>query len=248
MKRGLILAAAGVLLAANAWALFSVSRNRREAPGGTVDLTEHELSLRRESSESTALFLEIEWDTAATQPGRRGAPPWLDAAKLTELGFNCPASPADSRGVEQDRSLPSRPVFLVLEYQADAGLSGRNDRPRKTRLLAVDAGLNPRQLRQKHPDTARQIIARGLVRAALGEQNGSAANPLPPSRWEGWIAELLPSRIFVPQPHSAVLAALPPRSGSDRAGAIPEPRYTVTVSWGQNYEPWIIGIRTSGKR
>ena len=248
MKRVLILAAAGVFLAANAWALFSVSRNRREALGGTVDLTERELSLFQESGESTALFLEIEWDTAATRPERRRAPPWLDAAKLAELGFDCPVTLADPRGVEHDRSLPSRQVFLVLEYQEDARLSGRNDRPRKTRLLAVDAGLDPRQLRKKHPDTARHIIARGLVRAAFGEHNGSTENPQRQSRWEGRIVELLPGRIFVPQPHSAVLAALPPRSGSDRAGAIQEPRYTMTVSWGQNYEPWIIGIRTSGKR
>ncbi len=248
MKRALILAAAGVVLAANAWALFSAARNRRDAPGGTVDLSERELSLPRESGESTALFLEIEWGAAGASPERGGSPPWLDAVKLAELGFDCQAAPANPRAIERDRSRPSRPAFLVLDCRGGGWQPGRSDRAGNTRLLAVDAGLDPRLLRKKYTDPARYIIARGLVRAAFREKDDSPGTSVPQPRWQGWITELLPGQIFVPRPHSAALAGLPRRPGRDRAETNQEPRYTVTVSWGQHYEPWIIGMRMRGGR
>ena len=243
MKRAIVLAAAGVILAANAWPLISVSRNRSDAPGGTVELTERELLLPSRSGESTAVFLELDWDTLSISPEHRWEPQWLDAAKLPELGFDCRVAVTHPDARKHYRSMRTALVFLVLEYEGEAWKQASPNRKRKTRLFAVDAGRHPHRLREKYADTARYIITRGLVNLRFQERSIPEEKRLPQPRLQGWIEAVLPDRIFVPLPHSKVLEDLRHGGGSSHDGVEGGPRFAVTVSWGRNHEPWMSGVR-----
>ncbi len=239
----MVLAAAGIVLAANAWVAVSVSENRGDARGGTVELTERELHLDSEGGESTAIFLHIEWDSISSRPRDRGAPRWLDAAKLAELGFDCsyPVTRPDAR--ERYGSMTATEVFVVLEHEGEAWKEADPKRERKTRLFAVDAGRDPSRLREKYADAARYIIARGLARAFLYEPDPREGNPPSQPRLQGRIETLFPDEIFVPLPHSKALEGLRGRDEPERDKQEAEPRFAVTVSWGKLYEPWVIGAR-----
>lgn len=239
MRTALILAAVGIVLLANSWLLVSVARNRGEAPGGTVELTERELRLRPVGGESTALFLELDWDTLATQPGRRGAARWLDAAKLATLGFDCRLPATDPDAKTHYQSSLARLLFVVLEYEGDAWRQAEADRRRATRLFAVDAGGDPQRLREQYDDPTRYLIAKGLVKLRW-EQLDRASSP----RLQGWIQALVPSQVFVPRPHNRVFRGLEPRDGSSDSA---EPRFVATLSWGRNHEPWLTAARRIGR-
>ncbi|RPI29081.1 MAG: DUF4824 family protein, partial [Acidobacteria bacterium] len=90
MRRKLSLSAAlGLVLLSNAWVLYGVWQNRREAVG-IVELTERELCFSRSSADNTGVFLQLIWDSQALR--RRlepqDGPGWFDRAKLAELGFD----------------------------------------------------------------------------------------------------------------------------------------------------------------
>ena len=85
----LVLAAAAVVVAVNAWTLIAARHNRSDPNGGTVELTEREVRLAQVPWESTVTVLELSWDVLSDTPGRRDPPAWLDATKLAELGFDC---------------------------------------------------------------------------------------------------------------------------------------------------------------
>lgn len=243
MKRGLILAAAAVVLAANIWALLAVSRNRSGAPGGTVELTERELRLRPVPGESTALFLELEWDVLPAPSTHREAPRWLDAAKISELGFDCSVRVTDPAARDHYRSLMARPVFVALEYEGKALEQAPPDRRQQTRLFAVDAGLDPDRLRERHADTNRYIIARGLVRVWLEEEKPSVGELPSKPRLQGQVTTLFPRRIFVPRPHCHLLEGLVASDNARQDERNAEPRFAATISWGNHYEPWVKSVR-----
>jgi hypothetical protein len=243
MRRGLICAAAGIVLAANAWVLVSVSRNRSHDPGGSLELTERELALPERIGESTALFLQVEWDTLPAGAQGQRPPAWLDAPKLTELGFDCSVPVTHPGAQDHYRRMTAAWFFLVLEYAGPAWKQAAADRESATRLFVVDAGRDPRRLREKYPDTARHAIARGVVSPFLREAAVAEGKPAEPPRLQAWVAELLPGQVFVPSPYNRTLEGLRPQGASGRRPRGAEPRFAVTVSWGANYEPWVSGVR-----
>lgn len=243
MKRMTVLAATTVLVVANAWTLGSISQNRNDTRGGRVELTERELRLPREGAESTAIFLELEWNASAGPRERRDTAPWLDTAKLSELGFDCTVPVTQPEARDRYRSQMTALVFLVLELSGEAGEQTSPDRGMRSRLIAVDAGRDPVRLRRKFPDAARHFLTRGLVRLVFRDRAERNGESLAQPRVEGRIAAVLPSQIFVPPPYSKTLAGFRRRDTPARDSADGEPRYAVAVSWGANYEPWITGIR-----
>ena len=240
MKRSLVLAAAAVVLVANAWVVVSAWRNRGDAPGGTVELTERDLRLRSVSSDSTAAFLELRWEVASHEPDDDGAS-WLNADKLQELGFNCRVPVASPHAADHYNSMPPALLYVVLEFDGEAAQkTGGSQTPR---LLVVDAGRDARQLRSKYPDPARHLLSRAVVQPFLKERNRREKRPLPQPRLSARIQRLLPQLIFVPPPHSSVLQGLRRRPDSPKEPGDLAPRYAVTVSWGTRYEPWVRSIR-----
>jgi len=238
MRTVLALAAGGIVILANTVLLISVSRNRADTPGGSVELTERELLLRPVGGESTALFLEVDWDTLARAPKGRGAASWLDAAKLEELGFDCSVPVTQPDAEPFYRSLLARQVYVVLEYEGDSWKQASAERRRQTRLFAIDAGQDPGQLRVKYTDRARHLIAKALVGLSF-ERGDTPSFP----RLQGRIERLLPRQVFVPRPHNQVFRGLTPRDRSRGNEAQAEPRFAVTLSWGSNHEPWVVGAR-----
>ena len=250
MKRALVLAAAAaVVLASNAWVLISARRNQTDARGGAVELTERELRLPPMIGDSTAILLELKWDAYSSAPEDEKSPQWLrlpewlNAAKLAELGFDCswPVTNPDAR--DHYSSLPSALVYLVLEYEGEVWKSARPDRRSKSRLFAVDAGRDARRLREKHTDTARYIITRGVVKLFFQERDFRDETPLAQPRLRGRIETVLPHQIFVPPPHNKALLSLRRRGDRPQEQDDKEPRYAVAVSWGHDYEPWVRGVR-----
>jgi hypothetical protein len=242
MRRTLILATVGVVLVANAWVLIAARQNRREPRGGTVELTERELRLAPMLGESTVTLLNLAWDVLSEKPRDQGPPAWLDGKKLAELGFDCAIPVTSPTARRHYGSMSARPVFLVLEYEGDAWQQAHAQRKTTTRLFIVDAGRDARNLRQRYPDTARHILARGVVRPFLQDREGPADTLLAVPRLRGWV-QVLPGQIFVPRPHSRLLEKFQSHDLSGREEAEREPRFAVTVSWGANHEPWVTAVR-----
>jgi hypothetical protein len=243
MRRALIWIAAGVVVVANAWALLAAWQNRRDPRGGTVELTERELRLVSMPGESTVTMLDLKWDVLSEKPQEKGPPRWLDEKKLAELGFDC-AIPVTSPIARQHYgSIAATPVFLVLEYQGEAWRQAHAQRKTTTRLFVVDAGRDARRLRERYPDTARHILARGLVRPFYQDREGHDDTLLAVPRLRGWIQVVSPGQIFVPRPHNRLLEQFQSHDLSGGEEAVREPRFAVTVSWGANYEPWVTAVR-----
>jgi len=252
MRRVLVLTAAAVVLATNAWTLIAAWRNRSGPSGGTMELTERELRLVQVPWESTATSLELRWSVAPGKSAVEGtliAGSWLDATKLEELGFDC-SVPVDSPNAKEHyTSMPRMLVFVVLKYVVEGEgwwQAGRGDPEPETRLFVVDAGRDARRLRDKFADTKRYVITRGVVRLSYQEHSIPDGIPLPKPRLQGEIVSVLPSDIFVPRPHSRVLEEFRHRGPPTPEPPEPpegEPRFAVTVSWGSNYEPWVHGVR-----
>jgi hypothetical protein len=241
MKRVLWLAAALVVLVSNAWVLVSASWNRGDAIGGTVELTERELRLQPLAGDSTAFVLELRWDVDANEPDDDGAPGWLNTAKLQELGFDCRVPVDSPHAREHYRSLPPAWVYVVLEF--DGGAARKPGRRRPTRLVAVDVGHDPGQLRTRYPDLGRHIISRGVVKPFLKGRATLDGRPLSNPRLSAQIQSLQPTTLFVPPPHHRVLQDLRRHDDAKSAHEQNQPRYAATVSWGRRYEPWIRNIR-----
>lgn len=249
MRRALLWTAAGVVLVANAWVFVVAWQNRREPRGGTVELTERELHLVPMLGESTVTLLDLEWDVLSDKAREKGPPGWLDQKKLTELGFDCAVSVTNSIARQHYGSMSAAPVFLVLEYQGDAWQQAQAQRKTTTRLFVVDAGRDARDLRERYPDPARHILARGLVRPFLQEREEPDGALLAVPRLRGWVQTLLPGQIFVPRLHSRLLRQFQSHDLSGREEEQREPRFAVTVSWGANHEPWVTAVRElAGRR
>jgi hypothetical protein len=243
MRSVLLLTAAVVVLAANAWSLIAAWRNRSGSPESTVELTERELRMAEMPWESTATLLELRWDVLSDPPREHGPPAWLDAAKLAEIGFDCTIPLSSKNAKEHYASMPSMLAYLVLEYEGDAWRQASRDRKPKTRLFVVDAGSDARLLRDRYPDAKRHVVVRGVVRLSYQDRSFPDGTLLATPRLQGWIANVLPSQVFVPRPHNRHLEALRHRGPPTEQPDGEAPRFAVTVSWGSNHEPWVRGVR-----
>jgi hypothetical protein len=243
MRRVLVLTAAAVVLAANAWSLIAAWRNGSGASYSSMELTERELRLVQVPWESTATLLEVRWDVISEPPRYRGPPAWLDATKLSELGFDCTVPVSSPNAKEHYASMPAAPIYLVLEYEGEAWRQACRDREPKTRLFVVDAGRDARGLRDRYADAERYIVVRGVVRLSYQKRGFPDGTPLATPRLQGRIESILPSQIFVPQPFSRRLEGFRHRGPPAPEPPEGEPRFAVSVSWGSNYEPWVHGVR-----
>ena len=222
-QRGLLLPIA-VVMTANLVALVGVARNRAGRPEAQVELGERELRLAPLGEENTGLVLRL----VASRPTFRQSPygviendssGWLDRSKLAELGFDTRMDPRDAAAQAHYRRVPPKEAFVALEHQAN------HPQPR---LLAVDVARDPETLRRRYPDSQRFIVTRCLVRLWWRKEE-----------IVGGIPVILVSEIYAPLPYGRVLSGLGSTPNTDDF----EPRYTVTLCYGKNYEPWICACR-----
>jgi hypothetical protein len=241
---------AGLVLVAlaNAAVLAGVAWNRRGEPEATVSLTERELQLPWDAGsdeDDTGLILRLEW---SPRWGSTDSATALPSTTLRELGFRLSPPPG--------RMEPPRSAWVVLEMDGAAWQrwlakrrreveeqqrkAAKSDCPpgrvieemevRESRLVLVDAGLDPEALRRRHPDRSRSLIVPGVVQAS------------------GVVSELRVESIYVPLRLRPVLDEMARDEEVRRqrlAGAEDAPRpprYRAVVAFGRRGEPWLVSV------
>jgi hypothetical protein len=235
--RGLLFAAA-LIVGTNAIVLVGVARNRIGSPLQTIQLTERELPREAGDKENSGVSLRFQWQRFGSTYFDQYA--WMDRTKLEELGFDCQAALRDPKHLPLER-----PAFLALEYDGPAWeqwLKAMEKEPKVihpydstmgSRLFVIDSSRTPGQLIEKYKDQQHYLIVRGVVR--LGVVNWEPTTRKPgPDRLQASVSRLLPESIHVPLPLSAPLGSL--STGTTFAS----PRYTVTLSYGHRFEPWVV--------
>lgn len=246
----------GLILLSNAVALGGVWYNRSGEPEARLTLSSRELErvsdalLRGE--ENSVLRLRLSWRHAAGNARL----PWLDAAKLDELGFS-----AEDLERPLSRQLPRR-VWLVLELDgpayrrqldgarqalqaAESALQAapdneelqrqRDERRRQlqyeeqlaSRLMLVDAGVDAEALRRRWPDRRRQVLLSGRIEPY---RHGAQADYGASIRLDG-------ARLSLPRANRELFRGWP--WGHDETG----PKVQVEVAFGRRHEPWVLSVR-----
>lgn len=119
--------------------------------------------------------------------------------------------------------------------QAEARLV--EERNSASRLFAIDAGLNPTDLRQKYGEASRYAIVRGLVKPYYPGTDDEESR--------GMIAGITIDTIAVPLDIRRELIKLVnlDHPTTDQAAM---PRYAVDLAYGRRNEPWISAVREAG--
>ena len=262
MKRAQLLTiAAAVAIAAPLLVLLASVRNRTAEPEAEVELTERELRLVPLGEGRRWAVLRLDWnrDLQWTQQ----EPGWFDGAKLAALGFDTRLPVSDSRASGFYGWQPAREVFLALEVDgpaaAAADLANPDDIPARSRLHPVDAALDARALRARHPDRHRVLVVRAVVAAECFSQWDRETRKASPPFLRGRIQRLLVEEIQVPRGKRALLdalasgEALPPGAGATSPAATASgrpsgdvPRYRVVLRTGHRLEPWVAEVRPPG--
>ncbi len=135
------------------------------------------------------------------------------------------------------QALSADPSNKVLIDQArGAEQHWLRERDENSRLFVIDAGLDPRLMRQQYPDRSRYLIAGGTIRASWGYYRSVAAQRQQPA---GYVHALNVSSINVPARFRTVLE---PMLATD-SSASGSRRFTISIAYGRRYEPWIVDIR-----
>ncbi len=104
----------------------------------------------------------------------------------------------------------------------------------KSRLFAIDAGLDRAQLRNKYPDRSTYIIAKGIVKPWAYSANRG-------SRVTGIISRLSIEEIHVPLEFKRELESFLKNSMTSRNNT--RPRYKVKLAYGSRLEPYIVSLK-----
>ena len=221
MKYASLVAAAALILLADAVALVHAARNRSGMPEADLILTNRELNYHPDPDDS-GVALHLVWVSPTT---------WLGRAKLEALGFDCSVAPSDPKaGGFYSRQIP-RAGFVAMEYDGPAWQAWLEELRKQTaqpdaidhsrftsRLVLIDAARDAVALRARHPDRIRVLIVPAAFRISF------VANP---ASFTGFLQEI-PSVIHVPRPLSDGL-----RSG---------PFDRVHLRYGSLLEPWVTGV------
>ncbi len=261
MKNISLAAAFAIVLLANAFALIHAARNRSGTPDSELSLTQRELQYigHHGDDENSGVTLYLRWVTQSENliPFTTAAPKWLDRSKLRTLGFDCRVNPDAGDAVRFYQRQRPRRAFVAFEndgaawqnfvdaYQDEVARRQQRGLPRddtlrnSTHLVAIDADLDARSLRNRHADRSRVMIVLAVIAIALntypGPVSGSAsANP---PRLEGRI-EQLPSEIHLSRPLSDLF-----QGGGGRHNEITTSSYTVRLRYGKLLEPWVEDIK-----
>ena len=265
-RRHAFVAALAIVVLTNTVALIGAAYNRSDPPESMLTLTQRELRppyvfMKHENS---GLALRLRWrvldrNAAVYQWGQGGSPDWLDAKKMTALGFDTslPDTESESR-LSFRRELP-RDVLLVLEldglaYQealarAAAQALKLKESPKSedvtrgdelinaegnsySRLFVVDADLDIAPLRAKYPDRSKYAIVRGQVRPTF-RGRGS------PPPHTGYVNDVSIEAINVPLEMRGAFEGASPEIVAFGPGEKAKVRYEAKVAFGRRLEPWI---------
>ncbi len=111
----------------------------------------------------------------------------------------------------------------------------KKEKTGRSRLFAVDAGLDPHLLRSNYPDRTRYIIARAIVRIESNHDKDKSTH------YRGRIERLGVARINVPKKLRDRLSFLGTSTRSYREYDSP-PRFRATIGYGSSFEPWLVAV------
>ena len=251
----LYLSAFVLLVTVNIFVLSKVILNRTGEPESLIHLTEREFWLPSIQVENTGLSLKLKWRvlTNGERYGRGSflnslSPVWLNEKKLSELGFDTDTYKKD----KYHKELLPIDVFLVLEYDGKAYQESLDrletayktdakpalkkqlarEKTSNSRLFVIDAGKDPIELRKKYDDSSKYIITKGLIKFGYRHEFND-------KYVIGYISGPSVKKINVPLAQRKVLEAILAKKHSNDT----QPKYSVVLAYGHNYEPWIKEIR-----
>src|ERR1700737_3791825 len=102
-----------------------------------------------------------------------------------------------------------------------------------SRLFIIDAARRPEPLLERYKDQQHHLIVRGVVRVGVVNWDPVTRKP-GPDRLQASVSLPLPESVPAPPPLSGALAS------RSTGTTIASPRYTVTLSYGRRFEPWIV--------
>ncbi len=105
----------------------------------------------------------------------------------------------------------------------------------KSKLFAIDAGLNQAQLRNRYSDRSKYIITKGIVRPRFYSKNDK-------NRVVGYITKLSVEKIFVPLKFKNELEEFF-KQNTTRNNDITPPRYKIELAYGKRFEPYIVSVK-----
>lgn len=261
MRRAAPLAAAvAVAVAAPLLVLAASARNRAAAPEAEVELTEREARLVPVGEGRRWAVLRLDWNR--DDPSARRDAGWFGREKLASLGFDTRVPEGDDRAPGFYGWQPSRVAFVALEHDGRAAAEADDASPKdagsRSRLHAVDADLDPRALRARHPDRRRVLVVRAVVSASCRGRWDPSTRTLSAPFLGGRVERLLVEEVHVPASRRALLNALaggaprpagaggPPRADGSRRPAAAPPRYRVLLRTGSRFEPWVAAVTPAG--
>jgi len=240
MKRSGLILAIAILLCTNAIALILAAQNRAGGPVQTIELTERELALQSMGQDNSGVGLTLYWH-------RQEESAYFTRAQMEAIGFD---SRIPKGRTSKEILLLPRLAYAALEYEGKAweqwsqrsenekqpNRPGPPPRSSATRLFAVDLSPNMTELRSRYPDQSKYLIVAAVVQAKFQDVKDPKTGAVFPDQCVGYVSAILPSDINVPHPFSRLLAPLSPEPKA-------EPRYTVTLAYGRNLEPWVSSVR-----
>ena len=175
-------------------------------------------------------------DAAATAENRRRFNQSLPQEVFLVLEYNGPAYQAvlarrqtitKQRQALADRNPDNEEL---AEGAKDSQERLQHEQRKASRLFVIDAGLDTQTLRQRYPDTARNIVLRGTVRARVNQQDDD--------QWvvQGLVEEIAVTRVNIPREYRSVFEPFMINNAGNRDR---DPSYQVTLAYGKRLEPWV---------
>ena len=120
----------------------------------------------------------------------------------------------------------------------------------QSRLFAIDAGRDTQALRKQYPDQSKTIITPAVFDISMHytpRKKGPYKSPKKPYL-SGWVREISTPEIYVASDYrSFFISDIKTHTETylprDKPLSDLEPRYQVTLNYGQRYEPWIADVQ-----
>ncbi len=139
---------------------------------------------------------------------------------------------AEKQVIKAQKAVETNPEDKKLnENLSETQKQLQGERTGRSRLFAIDAGLDADALRKKYSNKALFLIVKGTVRPTFANRKVT-----------GYISELTMSHIHVPLEHRPFFDNFSGRkTGRDKFNP---PRFAVNLAFGSRLEPWIVSVRS----
>ncbi|PID27625.1 MAG: hypothetical protein CSB55_08100 [Candidatus Cloacimonadota bacterium] len=146
---------------------------------------------------------------------------------------------AEKRLAESEDELQKSPENekLIREYET-AKNNFEAEQNTKSRLFAIDSGLDHKKLRAKYPDRSKFIITKGIITPKIQFVKNRRAVV-------GYINKLSIEKIYVPLPFKRELESILNKKMT-RNNEIIRPGYKVKLAYGSRLEPYIVSLENTG--